>query len=70
MPHATLKLTGGVDQNRTPALNEAAISATNLVRFVPDKQGLTLVQKLGGWTKYPNAADSKFPSVIRALWAW
>lgn len=70
MPHATLKLHPGVDQNRTPALNEAAISETNLIRFVPDKEGLGLVQKLGGWTKYPNAADAKFPSIIRALWAW
>ena len=59
MPHATLKMSGGVDQNRTPALNEAAISTTNLVRFVPDKQGLTLVQKLGGWTKFfPNSINS------------
>ena len=67
MPHATLKMSGGVDQNRTPALNEAAISTTNLVRFVPDKQGLTLVQKLGGWTKFfPNSINS----IIRNLWAW
>lgn len=67
MPHATLKLIPGVDQNRTIALNEAAISTTNLVRFVPDRQGIGLPQKLGGWTKfYPAAADTK----IRALWAW
>ena len=48
MPHSTLKLIPGVDQNRTLALNESAISTTNLVRFVPDKQNIGLVQKLGG----------------------
>lgn len=67
MPHATLKLQPGVDQNRTIALNEAAISTTQLVRFVPDKQGIGLVQKLGGWTKYYN---SNIGSPIRALLAW
>lgn len=67
MPHAALKLIPGVDQYRTPALNEAAISSCNLIRFVPDKQGLGLVQKLGGWTKfYP----STIGSIVRALWAW
>ena len=67
MPHNALKLTPGVDQNRTIALNEAAISTSNLIRFIPDRQGLGLVQKLGGWTKfYPN----KIPSVVRNLWAW
>ena len=67
MPHNALKLTPGVDQNRTIALNEAAISTSNLIRFIPDRQGLGLVQKLGGWTKfYPN----KISSVVRNLWAW
>ena len=67
MPHAALKLIPGVDQYRTPALNEAAISSCNLIRFVPDKQGLGLVQKLGGWTKFfPNYITS----IVRALWAW
>lgn len=67
MPHATLKLIPGVDQNRTLALNESAISETQLVRFVPDKQGIGLVQKLGGWTKY---YSSNIGSPVRALWAW
>jgi hypothetical protein len=67
MPHATLKLIPGVDQNRTLALNESAISVTDYVRFVPDKQGIGLVQKLGGWTKFYN---SNIGSPIRALWAW
>lgn len=71
MPHATLKLLPGVDQNRTLTLNEAAISYSNLVRFVFDKQGIGLVQKLGGWLKYPsNSSASNVGTVCRALWAW
>lgn len=67
MPHASLKLTPGVDQNRTPALNEAAISTSQFIRFVPDSNGLGLPQKLGGWTKYfANAIGS----VVRCLLAW
>ena len=67
MPHSTLKLQPGVDQNRTLALNEAAISKTQLVRFIPDKQNLGLVQKMGGWVKYFN---SSLVTIVRALWAW
>ena len=67
MPHAALKLIPGVNQNRTIALNEAGISYSNLIRFIPDKQGIALVQKLGGWTKYyPNTIGG----VVRNLWAW
>jgi len=67
MPHASLKLMPGVDQNRTPALNEAAISESNLIRFVPDRQGMALPQKLGGWTRY---FTQPMTAVVRALWAW
>jgi len=67
MPHAALKLIPGVDQNRTLALNEAALSVSNLIRFVPDRQGVGLPQKLGGWSKF---YTSSVGSVIRALWAW
>jgi len=67
MPHASVKLIPGVDQNRTPTLNEAGISESNLVRFIPDQQGFGLVQKLGGWTKFFSGATS---SIVRALWAW
>lgn len=67
MPHATLKFLPGVDENRTMALNESALSYTQLVRFVPDKQGLGLVQKLGGWTRY---FPSSVGSTVRALWGW
>lgn len=67
MPHASLKLKPGVDQNETPALNEAGISVSNLVRFIFDRNGIGLVQKLGGWTKFfPN----QIQSIVRALWAW
>jgi len=67
MPHATIKLEPGVNQNRTLALNEAAISYTQLVRFIPDARGIGLVQKLGGWTKF---FPSNVGSTVRALWAW
>lgn len=67
MPHASLKLIPGVDQNRTPALNEAAISESNLIRFMPDRAGLALPQKLGGWTKY---FENEMSTSVLALWAW
>ena len=67
MPHASLKLRPGVDQNETPALNEAGISTSQLVRFIYDRQLGALIQKLGGWTKfYP----SSMLAVVRALWGW
>lgn len=67
MPHASFKLIPGVDQNRTLALNEAAISTSNLIRFLPDRQNIGLPQKLGGWTKFYGASIG---STVRALWAW
>jgi hypothetical protein len=67
MAHSSFKILPGVDQNRTPTLNEAAISYSQLIRFIPDKILGGLVQKLGGWTKfYPNTIGS----IIRCLWAW
>lgn len=67
MPHASLKLIPGVDQNKTLALNEAAISESQLIRFVPDRTLGGIVQKLGGWQKfYTNTVGS----TVRALWAW
>ncbi len=68
MPHANLKLIPGVDQNRTEALNEAAIWESNLIRFVPDRQGQGLPQKLGGWTKFISTAP--WNSTVTALHAW
>ena len=67
MPHASLKLKPGVDQNETPALNEAGISQTQLVRFIYDRNGIGLVQKLGGWAKFISTQTS---GIARALLAW
>lgn len=68
MPHASIKLAGGVNANETPALNEnSGISQSNLIRFFWDPTGNNLVQKLGGWEKFiPFPA----PAIVRALWAW
>lgn len=68
MPHAAIKLVPGVDTNETPALNEnAGISQSQLIRFFYDRNGLGLVQKLGGWLKfYP----LQMVAIVRALWAW
>jgi len=67
MPHQSLKLIPGVDVNKTPALNEAAISQSQLIRFIPDRTLGGLVQKLGGWTKF---YSNTIGSIVRALWAW
>ena len=67
MPHANLKLIPGVDQNRTAALNESAIWESNLIRFVPDRQGQGLPQKLGGWTQF---ISTRTWDTVRALHAW
>ena len=67
MPHQTFRILPGVDTNKTPTLNEAAISYTDLVRFMPDRTGMGLVQKLGGWTRY---IAGGFSNAIRALKAW
>jgi hypothetical protein len=67
MPHAAVKLIPGVNQNETPALNQAGVSVTNLIRFIYDPQLGALIQKLGGWTAYYPNSLSVIP---RALWAW
>ena len=67
MPHNSLKLIAGVDQNKTPTLNEAAISYSNLIRFIPDRNNVGLVQKLGGWTQF---FTNPIGSVVRCLLAW
>ena len=64
MARKVLKLIPGVDTVKTPNLNEAALSTTNLIRFMPDRTNLGLVQKLGGWVAYYN---SPLTSTIRAL---
>lgn len=67
MPHASVKLKPGVDVTETPALNETGISQSNLIRFIADRNGIGLIQKLGGWTKY---YASQMVAKVRALWAW
>ena len=67
MPHQSFKLIPGVDTTKTPALNEAAISQSQLIRFVPDRTMGGIIQKLGGWTKY---VSTSMGSIVRALWAW
>lgn len=67
MPHQSVKVLPGVDTNETPALNQTGLSFTQLVRFVFDRNGLGLVEKLGGWSKFfPNTIAAP----VRALWAW
>jgi hypothetical protein len=68
MPIAPLRLVPGTDSQETAALNEnSGISQTNLIRFFPDRNGIALVQKLGGWAQfYPNPMTA----LVRALWAW
>ena len=72
MPHAGLKLVPGVDTQETHVLNEeAGISISNYIRFFVDRNGLALVQPIGGWTPYvPNPFNPVSYGVIRALWAW
>ena len=70
MPHASFKVIPGVDTNKTPALNEAAISQSQLVRFISDRTMGGLVQKLGGWTRYPSPTASSADSIVRNLWGW
>ena len=67
MPHGALKILPGVDTVKTPALNEAAISQSQLIRFLPDRQGFGLPQKMGGWVKY---YQNPIGSPVRALHAW
>ena len=67
MPHNTIKLNPGVETNTTLALNEAAYSSSALIRFLPERNGYGLAQKLGGWVSYYNSALS---SKIRALKGW
>ena len=68
MPHAVLRLAGGVNTTETPALNEnSGLSSSNLVRYFYDPNGPGLIGKLGGWSKfYPSAIGA----IVRALWAW
>lgn len=68
MPHASLKLIPGADTTRTEALNEAAIFDCNLIRFLPDRQGQGLPQKIGGWETLFPLSNATAP--IRAIQVW
>lgn len=62
MSFGSVTLIPGVNVERTPTLNQAGISQSQLVRFKD-----SLVQKFGGWQKfYPFAVGG----VPRALHAW
>jgi len=74
MPHNAIQIMPGVDTTKTQTLNQAGISQSNFVRFLPDRpsqyvgvQGSSIVQKLGGWIQWFSGTIS---SVARALWAW
>jgi hypothetical protein len=62
MPWQSIKLIPGLNVEKTPSLNEAGYSSTNLIRW---RNGLA--EKVGGWTKYFNGV---FPSISRELHAW
>lgn len=62
MPFGTVKLRPGVVTQWTPVLNEAGVSESNLIRYHD-----SLIQKLGGWTKYYNGSIG---STIRDIHGW
>jgi len=62
MPHVPIKLIPGVNAEATPALNQAGIVSSNLIRF---RDGL--VEKLGGWSQY---FAGQIGSPVRDLHAW
>jgi hypothetical protein len=69
MPHQALKISGGVITNASPALNQAGIAASNLIRFKPNPLGgMSLIEKIGGWVKF--YANQVIPAPIRAMWAY
>lgn len=67
MPHEAVELADGVNVNRTPALNQYGISASQLIRYQFDNSGQPMVQKLGGWARYLLGTT---PAPVRALWGW
>ena len=67
MPHEQLRLTPGVNTVKTPTLNVASISESQLIRQMLDGAGSALVQKLGGWARYFSTA---MPTLVRAMQAW
>jgi hypothetical protein len=62
MPMAAMLLRPTVDLEKTPSLNEAGISQSQLIRFKGD-----LVETYGGWTQY---LATLIPSTVKDLHAW
>lgn len=67
MARVSLKLKPGINVVSTPALSEAGINQSNLIRFQPDADTGGLIQKVGGWTRVISTA---FTNKVRALKAW
>lgn len=68
MPHNMIRLRPGVNVTSTTVLNDGQdYTSSNLIRFLPDRDGEGLVQKMGGWVNYFGSALS---STIRALKGW
>ena len=70
MGHSTFKIKPGVEVNETPALNTAAISKCQAIRFKPDDNGLGLVEKLGGWASFLSASTPQPSEIVRQLLPW
>lgn len=62
MPYGAVTLIPGINVEKTPTLNEAGISQSQLIRF---RDGLS--QKLGGWTQF---YQFNIAGVPRELHAW
>ena len=62
MPFGSVRLTPGVDVEKTPTLNTAGISSGNLIRW---RSGL--VEKIGGWVRFYPLTIGSIP---RDLHAW
>lgn len=62
MAFGSVRLTPGVDVEKTPTLNQAGISSANLVRW---REGL--VEKIGGWERFYPLSIGSIP---RDLHAW
>lgn len=62
MAFGSVRLTPGIDVEKTPTLNQAGVTSGNLIRW---REGL--VEKIGGWTRfYPLSVGS----IPRDLHAW
>ena len=67
MPHSALRLLPGIDNTETEAQNIGGVSQSQLIRLWPDRNGMGLIQKIGGWSPFIN---SPMTAIVRALWAW